>query len=148
MSELQIHHPQLFDKMRQIDFTADTVLQASYEQLPNISIDYAVMEKTRKGAVVPSDFGWSDIGSWKSLYDFLPKDADGNVIDGDVITNDTQNCFIMGYERLIATNSIDGKVIVETPDSVFVKSILQIVQSVFKECEHHYLTRSFSLYLT
>jgi mannose-1-phosphate guanylyltransferase/mannose-6-phosphate isomerase len=123
MNELEIHHPELLQKMQQLDLTAEGVSLESYEQLPNISIDYAVMEKTDKGAIVPSDFGWSDIGSWKSLYDFLPKDIDGNVIDGDVITNDTQNCFIMGYERLIATNSIQNMVVVETPDSVFVSDI-------------------------
>ncbi|NQT70805.1 MAG: mannose-1-phosphate guanylyltransferase/mannose-6-phosphate isomerase [Desulfobacteraceae bacterium] len=123
MNELEIHHPELLKKMQQLDLTAKGVSLESYEQLPNISIDYAVMEKTDKGAVLPSDFGWSDIGSWKSLYDFLPKDVDGNVIDGDVITNDTQNCFILGYERLIATNSIQNMVVVETPDSVFVSDI-------------------------
>lgn len=123
MNELEIHHSELLKKMQQLDLTAEGVSLESYEQLPNISIDYAVMEKTDKGAVLPSDFGWSDIGSWKSLYDFLPKDAGGNVIDGDVITNDTQNCFILGYERLIATNSIQNMVIVETPDSVFVSDI-------------------------
>ncbi|MBC8433748.1 MAG: mannose-1-phosphate guanylyltransferase/mannose-6-phosphate isomerase [Desulfobacterales bacterium] len=123
IGELETHHPELLKKMQQLDLTAKGVSLESYEQLPNISIDYAVMEKTDKGAVLPSDFGWSDIGSWKSLYDFLPKDAGGNVIDGDVITNDTQNCFILGYERLIATNSIQNMVVVETPDSVFVSDI-------------------------
>ena len=73
--------------------------------------------------MLPSDFGWSDIGSWKSLYDFLPKDENNNVIDGDVIAKDTKNCFIMGRERFIATNSISSMVIVETPDSVFVSNI-------------------------
>lgn len=123
MNELETHHPELLKQMQQLDLAAGTASLESYEQLPNISIDYAVMEKTDKGAVVPSDFGWSDIGSWKSLYDFLPKDAAGNVIDGDVITNDTKNCFILGYERLIATNSIQNMVVVETPDSVFVSDI-------------------------
>ncbi|MBU0698451.1 MAG: mannose-1-phosphate guanylyltransferase/mannose-6-phosphate isomerase [Proteobacteria bacterium] len=123
LNELEIHQPMLLEKMKQLDLSADVVSEALYEQLPNISIDYAVMEKTTKGAVVPSDFGWSDIGSWKSLYDFLPKDANGNVIDGDVLTKDTENCFIMGYERLIATNSIRNMVVVETPDSVFVSDM-------------------------
>jgi len=123
LNELEIHQPMLLEKMKQLDLSADVVSEALYEQLPNISIDYAVMEKTAKGAVVPSDFGWSDIGSWKSLYDFLPKDANGNVIDGDVLTKDTENCFIMGYERLIATNSIRNMVVVETPDSVFVSDM-------------------------
>ena len=123
IKELKIHQPELLAKMEQLDLSGSMVFQKDYERLPNISIDYAVMEKTDKSAVLPSDFGWSDIGSWKSLYDFIPKDANGNVIDGDVISNRTKNCFIMGYERLIATNKIKNMVVVETPDSVFVSDM-------------------------
>ena len=57
--------------------------------------------------VVPVDMDWSDIGSWKSLYDFLEKDDDNNVIDGDVIAQDTRNCLILGDNRLIAANRLD-----------------------------------------
>lgn len=121
--ELSLLHPELFHQMKQLPFKRGVISEKDYRQLPNISIDYAVMEKTDKGAVLPSDFGWSDIGSWKSLYDFIPKDAAGNVIDGDVISEDTRNCFIMGYERLIATNGIRNIVVVETPDSVFVSDM-------------------------
>ncbi|MGB2928855.1 MAG: mannose-1-phosphate guanylyltransferase/mannose-6-phosphate isomerase [Desulfobacterales bacterium] len=123
MKELKIQQPELLKKMEQLDLSGSMVSQKDYERLPNISIDYAVMEKTDKSAVLPSDFGWSDVGSWKSLYDFIPKDANGNVIDGDVISNHTKNCFIMGYERLIATNKIKNMVVVETPDSVFVSDM-------------------------
>ena len=123
MKELNIHQPELLKEMEQLDLSGNIVSQKDYERLPNISIDYAVMEKTDKSAVLPSDFGWSDIGSWKSLYDFISKDANGNVIDGDVISNDTKNCFILGYERLIATNKIKDMVVVETPDSVFVSDM-------------------------
>ena len=121
--ELRIFHPDLFHQMNQLPIEENMVSKEDYRKLPNISIDYAVMEKTDKAAVLPSDFGWSDIGSWKSLYDFIPKDAGGNVIDGDVISEDTRNCFIMGYERLIATNSIRNMVVVETPDAVFVSDM-------------------------
>ena len=81
------------------------------------------MEKTARGVVLPSDLGWSDIGSWKSLYDFLPKDENNNVIDGDVVARHTTNCLILGHDRLIATNRLDHKVVVETPDSVFVSDL-------------------------
>jgi mannose-1-phosphate guanylyltransferase/mannose-6-phosphate isomerase len=121
--ELSTLHPELFHQMKQLPFKGGVISEKGYRELPNISIDYAVMEKTDKGAVLPSDFGWSDIGSWKSLYDFIPKDAAGNVIDGDVISEDTRNCFIMGYERLIATNGLRNIVVVETPDSVFVSDM-------------------------
>jgi mannose-1-phosphate guanylyltransferase/mannose-6-phosphate isomerase len=123
LKELKIHHPELLEKMERLDITEDMISPEAYEILPNISIDYAVMEKTDKGALVPSDFGWSDIGSWKSLYDFLPKDQRNNVVNGDVMVNDTQNCLIIGNERLVATNSINNMVVVETPDSVFVSDL-------------------------
>ncbi|MDD2389722.1 MAG: mannose-1-phosphate guanylyltransferase/mannose-6-phosphate isomerase [Desulfobacterales bacterium] len=122
IEEFKTFEPELYRRIRDMR-GAGSVTREAYEQLKNISIDVAIMERTQKGVVLPSDFGWSDIGSWKSLYDFLPKDSHGNVIDGDVISNDTENCFIMGHERLIATNSIRDMVVVETPDSVFVSDI-------------------------
>jgi len=123
LEEFKTHANDLFLTMNAIladgrDFTAN-----EYERLPNISIDYAIMEKTDKIVVLPSGFGWSDIGTWKALYDFLPKDHDHNVLDGDVVAHDTRNCFIMGRERLIAANAVENMVLVETPDAVFVSAI-------------------------
>jgi mannose-6-phosphate isomerase-like protein (cupin superfamily) len=123
LEEFEIHQPQMLGAMKDC-FSADGPLAGEdYARLENISIDYAIMEKTDKCVVVPSDFGWSDIGSWKSLYDFLDKDADNNVIDGDVIARDTRNCFILGHDRLIATNRLQDLVVVETPDSIFVSDL-------------------------
>jgi mannose-6-phosphate isomerase-like protein (cupin superfamily) len=123
MDEFRTWQPDLLKKMNSMFDPARPITKAEYDRLPNISIDYAVMEKTNRGVVLPSDFGWSDIGSWKSLYDFLPKDADLNVIDGDVIANNTRNCFILGSDRLIAVNHLKDTVVVETPDSIFVSDI-------------------------
>jgi mannose-1-phosphate guanylyltransferase/mannose-6-phosphate isomerase len=94
-----------------------------YCLLPNTSIDYAIMEKTDRAAILPSDFGWSDIGSWKSLYDFLPKDDHENVIDGDVMARNVEGCLVMGRERLVAVNSVRNLVVVDTSDSVFVSDM-------------------------
>ncbi|RZB30575.1 MAG: hypothetical protein SRB1_02855 [Desulfobacteraceae bacterium Eth-SRB1] len=124
LNEFKTFQPELLKKMEELVSTDDQITREGYQQLPDVAFDYAIMEKTEKGVVLPSDFGWSDIGSWKSLYDFLPKDENNNVIDGDVIANDTKNCFIMGHERLIATNYLDNMVVVETPDSVFVSDIV------------------------
>jgi mannose-1-phosphate guanylyltransferase/mannose-6-phosphate isomerase len=123
LEEFHTCFPGLLKDMEKMLSTNEPLTREQYETLPDISIDYAIMEKTDKGVVLPSDFGWSDIGSWKSLYDFLPKDENSNVIDGDVITQDTENCIIMGYERLIATNHLSNMVVVETPDSVFVSEL-------------------------
>jgi mannose-1-phosphate guanylyltransferase/mannose-6-phosphate isomerase len=121
--EFRRFFPELLAAMTEMAAAEGDLSRDLYGRLPNISIDYAIMEKTDKGAVLPSDFGWSDIGSWKSLYDFLPKDEKGNVIDGDVIAQETTNCFVMGYDRLIATNHLRDMVVVDTPDSVFVSNI-------------------------
>ena len=121
--EFKTFQPDLYHRIKILATAPDALSLADYQLLPNISIDVAVMEKTQKGAVLPSDFGWSDIGSWKSLYDFLPKDENQNVLHGDVISNASHHCFVMGHERLIAANHLNNVVIVETPDSIFVSDI-------------------------
>jgi mannose-1-phosphate guanylyltransferase len=123
LGEFEKFEPSLHRKIAEMSAKADAVSLSVYEQLKDISIDYAIMERTSLGVVLPSDFGWSDIGSWKSLYDFLPKDGDGNILDGDVIAEKTSNCFIMGSHRLVATNSVENLVVVDTPDSLFVSSV-------------------------
>ncbi len=123
LAEFKSHQPALLKQMKSLFKADQPIARKAYEQLSDISIDYAIMEKTAKGVLLPSDFGWSDIGSWKSLYDYLKKDAANNVIDGDVIVQDTRNCLILGHDRLIAANRLQGMVVVETPDSVFVSDL-------------------------
>ncbi|GBE03788.1 MAG TPA: mannose-1-phosphate guanylyltransferase/mannose-6-phosphate isomerase [Nitrospirae bacterium] len=123
IKEFQAYEPGILKGIKKIVSKGDSVPFDLYEKIPDISIDYAIMEKTKKGVVLPSDFGWSDIGSWKSLYDFLPKGKDNNVIEGDVILQDTRNSFVRSENRLVVTNSIENIVIVDTPDTVFVSSL-------------------------
>ena len=123
MKEFERYQPGLVEMMNRIVQTPSHISESDYAALPDLSIDVAIMEKTSKCVVLPSDFGWSDIGSWKSLYEFLPKDARKNVLEGDVIAMDTKNSFVMGRQRLIAVNCLEGIVIVETPDSIFVSDI-------------------------
>ena len=123
MEEFQTYAPELYQSMKAMVSKSSAPDPDDYRQLPDISIDYAIMEQTRKAAVLPSDFGWSDIGSWKSLFDFMPKNSDENVIIGDVVTKDTKNSFIMGQDRLIATNHVENLVIVDTQDSIFISDI-------------------------
>ena len=121
--EFEQFQPDMLDRMKRLDLSEDKNTDRGYKELPNISIDYAIMEHTRRSAVLPSNFGWSDIGSWKSLYDFLPKNSDANVIDGDVMAHETRNCFIKGHDRLIATNHLENLVVIETSDAVFVSDL-------------------------
>jgi len=123
LEEFKTFQPKMLALMEDC-FCADRPIAGEdYDRFDSISIDYAIMEKTDKCVVVPSDFGWSDIGSWKSLYDFLEKDESQNVIDGDVIARDTRNCFLQSHDRLIAANRLQDLVVVETPDSIFVSDI-------------------------
>lgn len=123
LEEFRRYQPKLLDMMEQMVQPPSRITESAYAALPDLSIDYAVMEKTRKNVVLPSNFGWSDIGSWKSLYELLPKDEKNNVFDGDVIALDTRNCFVLGRQRLIAANCLNRIVIVETPDSIFVSDL-------------------------
>jgi len=122
-AEFETHQPALLQALERLMAQPGGLTTDGYGELTNISIDYAIMENTDKGVVLPSGFGWSDIGTWKSLFDFLPKDANNNVLDGDVIAENTRNSFIMGYHRLVAVNALDNLVVIDTPDSVFVSDI-------------------------
>ncbi len=123
LKEFKTYEPALLKNVQKIVSNSPDVTFEEYSKLPDISIDYTIMEKTRKGVVLPSDFGWSDIGSWKSLYDFLPKGDNNNVVEGDVILKETKNCFIRGDNRLIVVNDLEDIVVVETPDTVFVSDL-------------------------
>ena len=93
---------------------------AAFARSPNISIDYAVMEKTKKAAMVPLDVGWSDVGSWSSLWESAPRDAQANVIEGDAILVDTEDCLVHSDRSLVATIGLSGLAIVATPDALLV----------------------------
>jgi mannose-1-phosphate guanylyltransferase/mannose-6-phosphate isomerase len=82
------------------------------------SIDYAVMEKTDLAAVVPLAAGWSDVGSWSSLWDVSARDEDGNVISGDAFAHKSKNCVLMSQSRLLAAVGLENMILVETPDAV------------------------------
>jgi mannose-1-phosphate guanylyltransferase/mannose-1-phosphate guanylyltransferase/mannose-6-phosphate isomerase len=92
----------------------------AFEHCPSISIDYAVMEKTKRAAVVPADIGWSDVGSWSMLWERGTKDEDGNVKTGDVIVEDGRGNLIRSDSRLVAALGVDNLVIVATDDAVLV----------------------------
>ena len=94
--------------------------KAAFEKCRSDSIDYAVMEKTRDAVVLPLDAGWSDVGSWASLFDALPSDEDGNVLRGDVLVHDTHDCYVHSTSRLVTAVGMDDHVIVETKDAVLV----------------------------
>jgi len=91
-----------------------------YKTSPSISIDYAIMEHTDKAIVVASDFGWSDVGSWKSLFDISEKDENGNVISGHHIIMNTRDSMVYSKDRLIAAVGLKDMAIIDTPDALMV----------------------------
>ncbi len=105
---------------------------AAFAASPNISVDYAVMEKTAAAAMLPIDVGWNDVGSWSSLWDIAPRDAAGNAVHGDAILEDTSNSYIHAEKSLVATIGVKDLIIVDTPDALLVadKSRAQEVSTI------------------
>lgn len=150
LDELKLYRPDIFACCEQamahqandLDFTR--VDSAAFEACPDESIDYAVMEKTQDAVVIPMDAGWSDVGSWSSLWEVNDKDANGNTLRGDVIAKDTHNSYVYSQDRLVATVGVDDMVVVETKDAVLVahKDKVQQVKQVVEQlkadgrCEH------------
>ncbi|MCU0869394.1 MAG: mannose-1-phosphate guanylyltransferase/mannose-6-phosphate isomerase [Burkholderiales bacterium] len=128
LEELRVHAPAVLEAVtRAIDLAKADLdfcrLDAgAFASAPSISIDYAVMEKTLKGVVVPVEMGWNDVGSWDALWDIHGKSADGNVMQGDVVTANVSNTFIKAEDRMVAAVGVEGLVIVETADAVLVAS--------------------------
>ena len=92
----------------------------AFARAPQKSIDYAVMEKTDRAAVVAGDFRWSDIGSWDALFDITPRDAGGNVLHGPAVTIDSTGCIVHSDGQLVAAAGVKDMVIVTTSDAVMV----------------------------
>jgi mannose-1-phosphate guanylyltransferase / mannose-6-phosphate isomerase len=113
--ELKKHSSELF-KYYQLPFDE---FHKKFNELPNISIDYALLEKTKNILVNPLDVSWSDVGSWDSLYEVMEKDHNCNVTKGNVLTLDTKNSLIFAKKKLISTIGLDNILIVETENAIF-----------------------------
>ncbi|BBO16295.1 mannose-1-phosphate guanylyltransferase/mannose-6-phosphate isomerase [Candidatus Brocadia pituitae] len=110
-----------------------------FEHMPNISIDYAVMEKSDRVVALPFDLYWNDVGSWDSLFDILDKDVNGNVFQGDVMAIDTKDSFLLGKKRLIAAVGLENCLVVETDDAILIakKGEAQKVKDVVKKLKEN-----------
>jgi mannose-1-phosphate guanylyltransferase/mannose-6-phosphate isomerase len=115
------------------NFTQLDLEAESFRSIPDLSIDYAVMEKSTQVAVIPCSIGWSDIGSWTALGDLSAADTDGNRTTGDVMLHNTSNCTIQTTDRLIGTVGVDNLIIIDTPDAVLIadKSCAQDVKHIY-----------------
>jgi mannose-1-phosphate guanylyltransferase/mannose-6-phosphate isomerase len=126
LSELGVFAPDILEASAAAFRAAKTDLdfvridKAAFNRCRSESIDYAVMEKTQDAVVLPLDAGWSDVGSWSSLFDALPSDEHGNVLQGDVLVYDTHNCYVHSTSRLVTAVGMNDHIIVETKDAILV----------------------------
>ncbi len=125
MEEFARQMPNLHAHLLEIENAIGTpayeeTLARVWPQVPRQTIDYGIMEGARRVAVIPVDIGWSDVGSWASLADLLPSDADGNIVVGPHLGIETRDTLVFGAGRLVATIGLRDVVIVDTPDALLV----------------------------
>ena len=126
LDEIAVYLPALRAQLASIAAARGTrkerqVLREVWPQVTTITVDYGIMEKTRRAAVIPVEIGWSDVGDWGSLADVLRRDSDGNVVRGLHLGLDTANCLIRGSDkRLIATIGLRDMVVVDAGDAILI----------------------------
>ena len=148
LEELQQYSPEIYDACQKAIENAkdDGMIRIKHEEMlaiPEDSIDYAVMEKSKKVKVVPSDIEWSDLGSFDALYEELPKDTHGNTYNENHICIESKNNLIYGKERKIATVDIVDMIIVDTGDALLIskkgssQKVKQVVKEIRKNSQMH-----------
>lgn len=119
LEELAKCSPDIYSKLANFDFTnSEEIPFTEFDKMPAISIDYAVMEKSDKIALLKLESDWNDLGSWKSIYDVSRKDKDGNVKIGHVLDEGSKNSLVYSSSKLVATIGLEDTVIVETEDAI------------------------------
>ena len=151
LEELQKFRPDIYAACEQAMSATDPDLdfirvnEEAFLTCPDESIDYAVMDKTADAVVVPMDAGWSDVGSWSSLWEISAHTPEGNVHHGDVITHETENSFVYAESGLVTTVGVKDLVVVQTKDAVLIadRNHVQDVKKVVEQIkadgrhEHH-----------
>lgn len=145
IDELRAHAPEVMESVASTlaqsrksegpDHQCLTLDPSSFQDVPDISIDYALMERSSKVAVVPCDIGWSDIGSWNAMSELTEPDTNGNRYEGEVLTHEAHNNYVYSPERLTALVGIEDLLVVDTPDAVLVahKDRAQDVKQIVKQ---------------
>ncbi|MCE2579256.1 mannose-1-phosphate guanylyltransferase/mannose-6-phosphate isomerase [Komagataeibacter sp. FNDCR1] len=126
LREIETFEPEVYAcvrdavKDRAVDHDFVRLASAAFSRAPDISIDYAVAERTKVAAVVPSTFGWSDIGSWDALWEITPKDAEGNATFGNVFLDRAKNCYVRSDGIVATVTGVEDLIVVVTRDAVMV----------------------------
>jgi mannose-1-phosphate guanylyltransferase len=148
LDELKTYSPKIYETSKTAYENAknDGIVRITHEDMSNIpedSIDYAVMEKSKKVKVIPSNINWSDVGSFDALFEELPKDKDNNTLNPNHISIDSKNNLIYGSERKIATVDIEDTIIVDTGDALLIskkgssQKVKQVVAEIRKTTQLH-----------
>lgn len=133
IEEFARHAPVMLDVFREFasaqascDWLDTEMISEVYADLPRISIDHLLLEKTDKLSLVPADLDWSDLGTWDELHLQAEKDADGNAKTGDVVAVDTHNTYVHGGNRLIATLGVQDLIVVDTEDALLICDLSRV----------------------
>ena len=119
IEEFKKYAPEIYENIQSDSFFEDyTINSAVYDKMPSISIDYAIMEKSDKVALVELESDWNDLGSWQSIYDVKEKDKNGNVLTGNVIVNNVKNSYIYSQKETVAVSGLENIILVETEDAI------------------------------
>lgn len=121
LDALREYLPETYDALwPAFESGSEEALRDAYDRIPDISVDYAIMEKVSDVVAIPADFGWRDVGDWNALYDLMDHDAAGNAIEGTHVVLDTQNSLLLAPNKLVAAIGVDDLVVVDTPDVLLV----------------------------
>jgi mannose-1-phosphate guanylyltransferase/mannose-6-phosphate isomerase len=140
LDEARRHTPDLVKVVEDslpVDRSGKISLGESFAEVSSISVDHAVMEKTESAVVLPMDVGWSDIGSWESLWELSDADDAGNALVGDVTIVDVTGSYVLSSSRKVAVAGVEGLVVVETPDAVLIVPLAksQLVRDLVAKSE-------------
>lgn len=119
LQEIRKFMPNAFKSLMKLAGSPAAIAK-EWHLLPSLSIDYAIMEKTKKMALLPADFGWVDVGSWQAVEEVIGKGRNNNIFKGNCIDLESKNSLVWGQKRLVATVGLNNIVIVDTPDALLV----------------------------
>jgi len=137
LSEIENHLPWLYRgliKISELKDSEEEIFREIYSLFENISIDHGVMEKSRDVLVIPSDFGWCDLGNWMALGDVLERNGRGNILQGNVVDIGSENSTLIACDRIVATIGLKNMVVIDTPDATLISS-KEMVHEVRKVVE-------------
>lgn len=136
LKEFAHYQKEIFENLSKLNYKESiTIKYGVFEDMPSISFDYAIMEKSNKIVLCKLQSDWSDLGSWQSLYDVTEKDSNGNVLEGNAIVEDVKNSFIYTDKKIVAAIGLENVILVNTEDAVLAckADYSQQVKNVFEK---------------